>query len=779
MANWLHVTRRPQMSLARFTFPLAAVLSTLLLVAGCGRQPKSSVRVSFESALADLTNVASFAVAPRGTMKMVSTYDRTGGNDDWAKTSSLTSRGTVVLAEMEGPACLRRMWFTGIPDEQELSFYFDGESSPRMKLAVRNFYGSNAPFLVPVAQKLSGGFYSYVPMPFNKSLRVELTVPSTWKNPLPFFQANYEVFGADVDVTTFHPDQVPGASAALNAVVAAWTSISDSADSMAPATDAVVEVAPGAEVILLDAKGPAIIRQFCIRIDPVETMSAVRRLQMTRDLVLRITWDDTAVPSVEIPVGDFFCNALYSRRFSSLAMASQDGTWVCRLPMPFAHRSRVTVRNDGDAKAKVSSSFNVNSVTPQELVGKRYFHASWSQAVGTGKRYSVFGAEGPGHFVGCYLVAIGMDGSWNILEGDETFYLDGAVEPAFHGTGLEDYFNGGWYYYGLFSRPLHGLVDKAPIRTGQYRFHLVDPIRFDKRIALQWEFGHGDAAKGYMSAVAYWYADKPSGLEQRLSAAGRRMPPADPLDRYAVIGGLIELERLGRYDEALEFCRLYAERYQGLPEVEMIRLRMLGYRAIREGFASVKSEYESFASRTNEPGLAEQAKSILAAAAGGSAVVGASGNGPFVVYFDGDKCVSGDHPLRLYSAAIKLSPGDHEFTAEAVAPNRSGPYWILLGMQSAITNIGTDATWEITETRPSNWPRTSDSTGWRPAREMGLPPFMSYWAFEPNGLVNMQSGQRYIDNGGDWPAGRKVYFRKRFPCHAASGSSGATVGLPK
>src|SRR6185295_5884475 len=44
-----------------------------------------------------------------------------------------------------------------------------------------------------------------------------------------------------------------------------------------------------------------------------------------------------------------------------------------------------------------------------------------------------------------------------VLEGDERVLLDGARPPGIYGTGVEDLFNGGFYFdRGPFALPLHG-----------------------------------------------------------------------------------------------------------------------------------------------------------------------------------------------------------------------------------------------------------------------------------------------------------------------------------
>ncbi len=62
-----------------------------------------------------------------------------------------------------------------------------------------------------------------------------------------------------------------------------------------------------------------------------------------------------------------------------------------------------------------------------------------------------------------------------------------------------------------------------------YRFHIVDPIRFEKRIRVTFEHGHGNHLSDDWSSTAYWYQTLPSpiltvpGVDERL--------PLRPVDR--------------------------------------------------------------------------------------------------------------------------------------------------------------------------------------------------------------------------------------------------------
>ena len=49
---------------------------------------------------------------------------------------------------------------------------------------------------------------------------------------------------------------------------------------------------------LMDVDGPGVIQHIWITVDP----------KRYRDLILRMYWDGEDEPSVEVPVGDFFCN---------------------------------------------------------------------------------------------------------------------------------------------------------------------------------------------------------------------------------------------------------------------------------------------------------------------------------------------------------------------------------------------------------------------------------------------------------------------------------------
>src|SRR5829696_1961994 len=72
----------------------------------------------------------------------VSSYDRTGGNDDgFSGKHSFVRRepGGLVIADLKGPGVVYRIW-TPTPTDDTVEFYFDGETTPRISLPFRDLF---------------------------------------------------------------------------------------------------------------------------------------------------------------------------------------------------------------------------------------------------------------------------------------------------------------------------------------------------------------------------------------------------------------------------------------------------------------------------------------------------------------------------------------------------------------------------------------------------------------------------------------------------------------
>ena len=281
-----------------------------------------------------------------------------------------------------------------------------------------------------------------------------------------------------------------------------------------------------------------------IRIQSGETVTlaeisgsgAIQHIWMTptgnwRFSIIRMYWDDETEPSVECPVGDFFCMGWgeYSP-LSSLAVCVNPGSaFNCYWPMPFRKKCRITMENRNDAEA-MTLYYQIDYTLTEVPADAGYFHAQFRRSnPNTTSVYTIAdGIKGKGQFVGVYLAwGVNNNGWWG--EGEIKFYLDGDKEfPTICGTGTEDYFCGSYNFdrngkYTEFCTPYSGLVQvirpdgtyKSQQRFGLYRWHIADPIRFEKdlKITIQdlgWrQGGRYLPQQSDISSVCFWYQANP------------------------------------------------------------------------------------------------------------------------------------------------------------------------------------------------------------------------------------------------------------------------------
>ncbi len=735
----------------------AGFLATALLPAGCTRH---GVPVTAVGELAALSSPAVLCEPPRGVSDMESTYDRRGGNADWWDVPPPLP-GTTNLYEalrIEGPGCLKRIWQTSV-HATEWQFLFDGESEPRLRGSPAELFGTNTSERL-ICNSASGGCYFYLPLPFAKSLRVLIRMPEfKEERNRPYLHFNYERYPAGTAVETWPQQPDAALSNAIARANAAWDRPGAEATEIVRRQNWRRVALPAQQAAeLLRADGQGTVTAFCVRPD-FRGQNAVMRSLLLRSLVLECYWDGAADPSVRVPLGDFFCNGLHPRQFASLPLANVEGAYLCRLPMPFRRGARVMLRNDGPVEVTVETAAEVASGDPGDRL---YLHASFHDALGTASPFRVMETSGRGKYVGCYLVSLGMDGSWNILEGDEYFYRDGGKEFVHHGTGVEDYFNGGWYYFGLFERPLHGLLEKAAMRTAQYRFHLTDPVTFRKDLRMEWDVGGGSGcpAAGYFSAASFWYQDRPGPSGSVLPPVEKRFPALDRLGLVTIMCELFELERMGLIAEAAERCEFYAGALAGQPEAAVLRLRALACREMLEGHAAVRGEIAALAAATNLlPETVRQAQLLLwRGERPGRAIFGAHAFGDCRLLVDGRLVGEGGGPQAWRAWPVELTPGEHLLEAE-VTPRHAQAFFSA-GFSSFFTNVVSDASWDYLAVPAQN------GTGavWRSYDNVpSFFPTMAWWAFEPNAFPCVQSGRQEGGPCDGWtePVGRTVRLRRR------------------
>jgi hypothetical protein len=288
-----------------------------------------------------------------------------------------------------------------------------------------------------------------------------------------------------------------------------------------------IHIAGGSTVTLAEIEGPGAIQHIWLTVHP----------EHWRRLVLRMYWDGEETPSVETPIGDFFCNGWGERcNITSLAVAvNPAGGFNCYWEMPFRQRARITVENLAPDEVR-GFYYQITYTLTDVPEDRAYLHAQWrrSNPLPYMDVHTILdGIQGQGHFVGVYMAwGVNNSGWWG--EGEIKFYMDGDGEwPTICGTGTEDYFGGAWNFehprgeYGVFSSPYSGLPQvikpdglyRSQQRFGMYRWHIMDPIRFkqDLRVTMQ-ALGWRSMVEGqrrYLSlqddiaSTAFWYQREP------------------------------------------------------------------------------------------------------------------------------------------------------------------------------------------------------------------------------------------------------------------------------
>ncbi|MHC4739646.1 MAG: glycoside hydrolase family 172 protein [Planctomycetota bacterium] len=268
----------------------------------------------------------------------------------------------------------------------------------------------------------------------------------------------------------------------------------------------------------------------------IEGSGAIQHIWMTpsghwRYNILRIYWDGEKEPSVECPVGDFFaCGWGEYAQVTSPAICVNPGSALnCYWEMPFRKSCKITMTNIDEQRMRVYYQIDYTLTDVPEDAG--YFHAQFrrSNPLPYKQDYTIVdGIRGHGHFVGTYMCwGVNNNGWWG--EGEIKFFIDGdGVFPTICGTGTEDYFCGSYGFavdddYREFTTPYAGMPQvirpegrrKTQTRFGLYRWHIMDPVRFEKDLkvtmqALGWRSGGRYLPlQDDISSVAFWYQAEP------------------------------------------------------------------------------------------------------------------------------------------------------------------------------------------------------------------------------------------------------------------------------
>lgn len=218
---------------------------------------------------------------------------------------------------------------------------------------------------------------------------------------------------------------------------------------------AFLDLEPGAETALADIKGSGVIRHIWITVQDASPAGEF----VLRDLVLRMYWDGSERPAVEVPLGDFFCCGFSTKCtvYSEPIVVAPYGGFNCFFPMPFRKGARITVENQHGGL--IHAFFYTVNYTLEDVGDEAaYFCAQWRRTkwARLGVDHVILdGVHGHGQYVGTYMAWTALERYW-WGEGEIKMYIDGDKDyPTICGTGVEDYVGGAW---GFYEKDAHGAV---------------------------------------------------------------------------------------------------------------------------------------------------------------------------------------------------------------------------------------------------------------------------------------------------------------------------------
>lgn len=494
---------------------LAVMLAAVL--PACGFLPKAPVATG---SLAELIDVERAAVLRDSVCSQVSSYDRTGSNNDGfdGKYSYLRKEGNdLVIFDAQGPGCIYRLW-SADPLDGWVKFYFDGEAAPRLQAAhFRDlFTGAIYPFVPPLSQHVLGGWCSYLPIPFARSLKIVAG------GPVNFLQITWQRFPSADGVKTFDPKYTPEERRQLERVKEAWSHPGTPPLPHPPSTRTKrvsLNIAPGRTGTLAKLAGAGLVRELRLSLSSSD-------VKIGRKALLLMTVDGQAAPSIYSPVGDFFLDPYGDGACASMLAGKAKDGYYAFWAMPYAAGATIRVRNESSRPLSLTATVCYQPVKALPAGMGRFF-AWWHRQNPTvmDQGFSILQACGRGQWCGVSHAMQNESIGIGFLEGDEMLWVDGRDCADYHGTGTEDYFNGGWYFGATGSAPLYGcgrLEARGVVHA--FRLHLTDLVPFQRMARIEIEHGPVNSWPSDYAGVTYWYAEPgtthafaPTPMPERLS----------------------------------------------------------------------------------------------------------------------------------------------------------------------------------------------------------------------------------------------------------------------
>jgi hypothetical protein len=479
------------------------------------------------------------------TSGIASSYDRQGGNSDYnyylQPAGFQTTDVNTIVTELTGPGIITRFWMPHATANVAFPIKITIDSNTVIETNSNAFLdGTHSYITSPFVYTLVGGQVSYEPIAFQHSIKIESRnyASGGWAKTHHYYQYNYVKLLSSEQVMpycgTLTPEQLVSRNAAAEMVYNTGLNPAGLSSTSVTVATGNTTISSDSALVICDVANEGIIRCLNIKM-PTNTVDA-----QLESLRLRVRYDNLPNYAVDVPIAHFF-GAGFGRvlyRSMPIGTDSPDG-FYCYWPMPFKQTVHIEIYNSGSTSATIESAkveYEVFSVA----CDMGYFHAGYSKetTVSGQQFHSLLSIQGQGHYVGNLLYLEHAGDQRSMLEADDIIVVNpnSANETILYGTGLEDAYNGGYYYNHVLEQnsdgetgdPIFGIgsfigllyIDFNDVNTefirsraDQYRWLISDCVPFTNGIDVKIENYAHVAGTTYGSTAFYYLLPKPIDLQ--------------------------------------------------------------------------------------------------------------------------------------------------------------------------------------------------------------------------------------------------------------------------
>jgi len=421
--------------------------------------------------------------------RRVSSFDRSGGNRDWY---DIEPGQTRVIAELDGPGCIRHMWCTMLFKDDAhlrrvvLRMFWDDCAEPSVECPIGDFFGLGHALrknfhtaVLSMSPQDGRGFNSWWPMPFRRWARVEIDNRDGVEKFPFYFYVDYEQY------------DTPAALDAMGFFHVQW-------------------------------------RRENPTVGWGEEYEELRRQQWQK--WAEKTWHGGDPRSLNTSGADNYI----------ILEALGDGIYCgAHLDIDIFERQKNDWYGEGDDMVWIDDDLADESdgaTRRPKDGGKRKGRQARRQAGTKGRdRASGIGDQGSdGSDPATQRRSDDGAGPVGQFVTPRCTSLRPVRPPTLHGTGTEDWCNTAFGPHTEWVGPYHGILlysgtDEWKWRGKQsiYRYYVLDPIRFRRCILATIEHGHANKLSNDYSSTAYYYLSRPRRGGPALPTVEQRLPRPD------------------------------------------------------------------------------------------------------------------------------------------------------------------------------------------------------------------------------------------------------------